>query len=73
MHFLLRLVAVPFQASDRIDAVALLDQALKNVPADRPGDLQDVARRLTGTMSGTVDPGKLDSRPLTPQNIGTRP
>ena len=71
MHFLLRLVAVPFQASDRIDAVALLDQALKNVPADRPGDLQDVARRLAGTISG--NPEKLDSRSLTPQNIGTRP
>jgi hypothetical protein len=38
-----------------------------------PADLQEVARRLAGTVSGTVGPEKLDSRPLTPQNTGTRP
>jgi hypothetical protein len=37
-------------------------------------DLQDVARRLAaaGTISGTVGPGALESRSLTPQNTSTR-
>jgi integrase len=30
-----------------------------------PGDLQDVARRLTGTIAGTVGTGGLDARPAT--------
>src|SRR5215471_1558514 len=38
-----------------------------------PGDLQDVARRLAGTVSGTMTRESLDSRSLTPQNTGTRP
>ena len=29
-----------------------------------PGDLQDVARRLTGTISGTVEGGAVDGRPV---------
>lgn len=38
-----------------------------------PGDLQDVVRKLTGTIPGTVTPEVLDSCMLTPQNTGTRP
>jgi hypothetical protein len=29
-----------------------------------PGDLQDVARRLTGTISGTVEGVRVDGRPV---------
>jgi len=29
-----------------------------------PGDLQDVARRLTGTISGTIEGGRLDGAPV---------
>ncbi len=37
-----------------------------------PADLQDVARKLTGTFSGTFTPSSLDPRPLTPQNYEAR-
>jgi len=32
-----------------------------------PGDLQDVARKLTGTFPGTSAPGAVDSRPASPR------
>jgi len=38
-----------------------------------PGDLQEVAQRLSGTISGTIATPKLDSRLVTPQNVSTRP
>ena len=32
-------------------------------------DLREATLRLTGTVSGTVSPLALDSRPVTPQNV----
>jgi integrase len=32
-------------------------------------DLREATRRLTGTMAGTLAPGGLETRPVTPQNV----
>jgi hypothetical protein len=37
-----------------------------------PADLQDVARRLTGTLRGTSGSGEVDRRTLTGENSITR-
>jgi integrase len=37
-----------------------------------PSDLQDVARRLTGTLSGTPTPSSIASRPVSSDNLSTR-
>ncbi len=37
-----------------------------------PGDLQDVARKLAGTFSGTSQVAQVDARPVTRENQGTR-
>ena len=38
-----------------------------------PGDLQDVARRLAGTFSGTSPQSRVAERPVTSDNPSTRP
>jgi hypothetical protein len=38
----------------------------------RPADLQDVARRLAGTFSGTSHPPEVDPRRVTGDDVSTR-
>jgi len=37
-----------------------------------PADRQDVARKLTGIISGITDPSALDARAVTRENSSTR-
>jgi len=37
-----------------------------------PADLQDVARRLAGTFSGTSHPSEVDHRRVTSDDVSTR-